>query len=121
MSDQRARYAKACLAGATALTRLKPGNAGSALLQELATKFETPVRAAKPRESDFATQKEEITRKALGTLADAQLRHQDGQISARDLWLVADTIYDTVSGLVDWDIAQLIYSARQELKEHAPT
>ncbi|AMB48340.1 hypothetical protein [Methylobacterium sp. AMS5] len=115
------RHAIACEAGAKALDRLRPDNPASGLLRELATKLRSPKREpAKPLKSEWATMKDEITRKALGTLADAQLRFSDGQITGRELWCIVDGIYDTVSGLVDWDIAQLIYRARQELKEHAP-
>lgn len=115
------RHAKACEAGALALDRIKPATGAAKLLRELAGRLNAPKREpAKQPQSYFATQKEEITRKALGAVADAQMKFEAGTITGRDLWVAVDAIYDTISGLIDPDMAALIYQARQELKEHAP-
>ncbi|TXN08953.1 hypothetical protein FV222_00340 [Methylobacterium sp. WL103] len=114
------RHAKACEAGALALDRIKPETGAARLLRELAGRLKAPKReTAKQPQSYFATQKEEITRKALGAVADAQARFEAGELTGRDLWVAVDAIHDTVSGLIDPDMTLLIYRARQELKEHA--
>lgn len=92
------------------------------LLKELAAKFSNSPKAesAKQPKGEWASMKSEITRKALTVLSEAQFKQMDGRINGRELWCIADTLYDTTSGLVDPDISALLYRARQELKEHAP-
>ena len=66
--------------------------------------------------SEWASIQDELARKSLGKLADAVCLFEDGKITARELWLVCDTLYDIVSGIVDWnDCANVIYAVRQSL------
>lgn len=60
---------------------------------------------------------DELARKALEVM-DARL-HQHlvtGEISKREMWLITDTVYDTISGLVPWETADLIYAIRKDLE-----
>lgn len=121
MTDTRERYSKACRAGAAAIEVMRKGSPAAVLLRQLGERMASPPRpVATPQESDFAKQKDEIARKALETLQDAQAKLDQGVYTERDLWVVANTLYDNVSGMVDWDIANLILAARQELQEHSP-
>jgi hypothetical protein len=70
--------------------------------------------------SEWASMKDEITRKGLQAIQEANAKRDAGTITDRELWLVIDALFDTTQGLVDPDISALIYRARQELKEHAP-
>lgn len=64
--------------------------------------------------------REEITRKALQAIQEANAKRTAGTITDRELWLVIDALFDTTHGLIDADMSALIYRSRQELKEHAP-
>lgn len=64
--------------------------------------------------SEWADHSHELSRKALEKLSDAVSLYELGNISARELWLVCDALYDVVSGLVNWDdCANVIYAVRQ--------
>ncbi|MCP1539980.1 hypothetical protein [Methylorubrum extorquens] len=129
MSDTRERYAQAAQAGALAVNKLRPGHPAVALLKQLGEKFRQPAKApsslgANPPkrepQSEWATMKEEIARKAMQAVQDAVHKHACHIITERELWLVIDALFDTTHGLVDPDTSAILYGARQELKEHAP-
>jgi hypothetical protein len=92
------------------------------LLRSLALKFEQAPKPESPkaRMGEWATMKEEVTRKALQAVQEANAKREAGIITDRELWLVIDALFDTTQGLIDPDMSALIYRARQELKEHAP-
>jgi len=91
----------------------------------LAGRLLEPPKAPK-RESEHApkgewpTMREELTRKALQAIQDANAKRDAGQINDRELWLVIDALFDVTHGLIGEDMSGLIYRARQELREHAP-
>lgn len=59
----------------------------------------------------------ELSRKALTVISDSAHKHLvDGELSARELRLIVDAVYDTVSGLIDWDAANVIYAVRKDLE-----
>lgn len=58
---------------------------------------------------------EELGRKALEGLDRRIAQHAHGTISDRELWLAVDSLYDAITGLVDWDVANVLYQVRQSL------
>lgn len=122
MRTTRENYAKAARAGAIALSGLPRGATAAELLRSLALKFEQAPKPESPKASmgEWATMREEITRKALQAIQDANAARDSGRMTDRDLWFVVDALFDVTHGLIDPDMSALIYRARQELKEHAP-
>lgn len=66
--------------------------------------------------SDWPTLGEELGRKALEGLDRRIRQHAAGTISDRELWLAVDSLYDAITGLVDWDVANVLYQVREGLK-----
>lgn len=66
--------------------------------------------------SEWATMQEEVSRKAFDTLLHANAKHDAGIITDRELWVVCDTLYGVVCGLIPWSDADLILAARDSLK-----
>lgn len=65
--------------------------------------------------TEWASHRDELTRKALDHLNDQALKNAEGKLSDAALWLVADTIITITQGLTvreDWDF---MYSVREEL------
>lgn len=122
MRTTRENYAKAARAGALALAGMTRGAKAAELLRSLALKFEQEHKreSAQAGMGEWATMREEITRKALQAIQEANAKRTAGTITDRELWLVIDALFDTTHGLIDADMSALIYRARQELKEHAP-
>lgn len=60
---------------------------------------------------------QELARKAVEVLHDRLFKHSDGQISTATMFEIADALYDSVAGLVDWEVADMIYAVRNELKK----
>ena len=121
MRTTRANYAKAARAGAVALDRLRPGHQGVELLRSIALRFEQPIpESAKAPKSEWATMQDEITRKALQVVQEAMTKQEAGTITERELWCIVDALFDTTHGLIPKDTSDVLYRARQELKEHAP-
>lgn len=122
MRTSRENYAKAARAGAIALAALPRGAGAAELLRSVASKFEQAPKLESPKASmgEWASMREEITRKALQAIQDSSARRDAGQITDRDLWFAIDALFDVTHGLIDPDMSALIYRARQELKEHAP-
>ena len=58
---------------------------------------------------------EELGRKAIENLNGYMTKFEAGEISQRELWLVSDAIYDTITGLASWEDAKIIYAIRQSL------
>lgn len=59
---------------------------------------------------------DELARKSLATLETWALRHEAGLITDREFWLIVDSLYDAVCGLVSYpDCADVIYAVRQSL------
>lgn len=113
---------RAAQAGALALDKLRPGHSGVSILRGLAARFAQAPNRERPKApmTEWASMKDEITRKALQAIQEANAKRDAGTITDRELWLVIDALFDTTQGLVDPDMSALIYRARQELKEHAP-
>lgn len=66
--------------------------------------------------TEWSTCSDELSRKALATLETWMTRHDAGEITKRELWLVCDALFDTVSGLANWEsCADVIYAVRQSL------
>lgn len=63
--------------------------------------------------NEWPTCAEELTRKALDKLHEAVWRHTRKMISARELFLVSDTLYDACIGLTPHDVTDVIYKVRQ--------
>lgn len=61
-----------------------------------------------PRPGEFPSSMEELGRKAIDVLSASIAKNAAGEVSDRELMLVAGALYDTVSGLVDWDEADVI-------------
>jgi hypothetical protein len=66
-------------------------------------------------DDEFAL-RNELARKALDVLHRRVHEHLiDATISARELRLIVDTLTDTISGLIPWDVIDIIYKTRKEL------
>lgn len=62
---------------------------------------------------------EELSRKALEVLNKRVHEHLvEAKLSERELRLVVDSVYDTISGLVPWDVAEIVYAVRKDLELH---
>ena len=60
---------------------------------------------------------EELARKVIDVLNDrVHMATVTGTITSNELRLVSDALYDAVSGLVPWDIANLVYQVREACK-----
>lgn len=69
--------------------------------------------------SEWPEMQEELARKALEVLDQRVHQHLvEATLSERELRLVVDSIYDTISGLVPWDVANLVYGVRKDLDLH---
>ena len=67
--------------------------------------------------SDWPEHSQELSRKALETLERAIHKNVvEHTMSDDELWLVADTLVDTVMGLVPADVTDAIYGVRQRLR-----
>lgn len=67
--------------------------------------------------SEWPELQEELARKALEVLGQRVHQHFiEATLSKRELRLVVDSIYDTISGLVPWEVANLVYDVRKDLK-----
>jgi len=65
---------------------------------------------------EWPTHSEELSRKVIGTLADSiHACHVDHKYDERVLRFIASALYDTVSGLVPWECADIIARAIKEL------
>lgn len=69
--------------------------------------------------SDWPTLGEELARKALEIMQRRLAQHAAGAITDRELWLAVDSLYDAITGLVDWDVANVLYQVRENLKIEA--
>jgi hypothetical protein len=59
---------------------------------------------------------EELARKALDVVHVATHDHLiEGTISERELRLIVDAVFNTISGLAPWDVSDLIYKIRTDL------
>ena len=59
----------------------------------------------------------ELGRKGLDVISAAASKLEDGEISERELWLIADAVYDCMAGIAPWDDANVIYAVRQGLSK----
>ncbi|MBP2498375.1 hypothetical protein ABID82_005061 [Methylobacterium sp. PvP062] len=123
--SERHEFHIACRAGAAALNKHRPGTSAAARLMVLAGRLIEPPKAPKREspnasKSEWPTMREELTRKALQAVQDANAARDAGRMTDRDLWFVIDALFDVTHGLIAEDMSALLYRARQELKEHAP-
>jgi hypothetical protein len=59
---------------------------------------------------------EELGRKALTTLEKWMQRYDDGKINKRELYVLVDGLYDTVSGLAPRDDCAVIEAVHLEIR-----
>lgn len=57
---------------------------------------------------------EELSRKALDVINDRAFKFGEGQLSAREMNLIASAVYDTVTGLIPWEDARIIQEVADE-------
>lgn len=57
---------------------------------------------------------EELSRKCMDVLVRRAHDLEQGEITKEQFFVAADAIYDTVSGLVPWDVADVIAQVRKE-------
>lgn len=62
---------------------------------------------------------EELGRKALETVEKWMQRHDAGQIRARELYILVDGLYDTISGLAPKEVCNVIADLHQEIRKSA--
>lgn len=58
---------------------------------------------------------EELGRKVIDVLHDRLWELNQGKITDKEMLLIANSLYDSISGLVPWDVANIVYSVREEL------
>lgn len=64
----------------------------------------------------WPTFSEELTRKSAGTLDKWMSMYDRGKISARELFILVDGLWDAVSGLVETDFLRTLEAIHQELR-----
>ena len=57
----------------------------------------------------------EIARKAIDTVSDLVFKADNNEIDRKQLSVAVGAVYDTISGLVPWDIAELIYNIKKDV------
>ncbi|MFA9261851.1 MAG: hypothetical protein ACEQSB_00625 [Undibacterium sp.] len=62
---------------------------------------------------------QELARKSISALEKWIRAHERGKISSRELYLISDTIYDTISGLAPHDICEIVAGVVTESKNMA--
>ena len=60
---------------------------------------------------------EELGRKGLEALGKWVAAHEAGKISKRELYLVCEALYATMSGLASWKDTDLVIAVQEELKK----
>lgn len=66
--------------------------------------------------TDWPELSDELARKAIETTHALVHKHLvEAEIDEKQLRVAVDAIYDIVSGLVPWDIANMIYAVRKDL------
>jgi hypothetical protein len=64
--------------------------------------------------STHPTLREELSRKTMDTIAGLLTRHAEGELSPEVTRIALTAVFDTVSGLVPWDIMDIIDKAQRE-------
>jgi len=67
-------------------------------------------------ESFWADIQKELGRKSLEVLHQAVHDHEEGTLTDRELVLIINTLFDTISGLAPQEITDVVYSVRKELE-----
>lgn len=74
-------------------------------------------------QTDDATEwpsfREELGRKGLQALDKYATLHLQGKISARELYIVADVLFDAMSGLADWSATDLVAKVHEDIRQNA--
>ena len=65
--------------------------------------------------SDWKEFSSELARKTVDKIADLVYKYENKEITLEQAMLATDTIYDLISGLVSWDVADLAYNLKKEL------
>ena len=73
-----------------------------------------------PESRGWPELQEELARKAIETVQRFDHLHSAGTISDETFYHVADAIYDCITGLAPWDVANIIYAVRQEMRNERP-
>lgn len=66
--------------------------------------------------SDWKEFSSELARKAVEQVSIVSYKYDHNEITREQAMIAADIIYDLTSGLVPWDVADLAYNLRKELK-----
>jgi hypothetical protein len=66
---------------------------------------------------DWPTLGEELARKSLALIEKRLAQQQRGQITRRELWLVADALSEVMQGLAPAAAFEIVYGVRQMLKK----
>lgn len=66
--------------------------------------------------TDWPEHSEELARKSLETLHRAMYERTEGNIGDGELWIVINTLCDTIQGLVPQEVFDTIYGVRKELR-----
>jgi len=65
---------------------------------------------------EWASLKEELSRKASESAHDLLYRYLEGDLTKAEAKAALNAVYDCVSGLVDWGIADLLRKAIKEIE-----
>ena len=61
----------------------------------------------------------ELSRKALTTLEKWMKIHDAGKITVKELYVIADALYDTISGLADEETTRAVGAVHEEIRRMA--
>lgn len=68
-------------------------------------------------DTEWPTHSEELARKVLDVISARTYQAAvEKSISERELRLITDSLYDTISGLVPWDVADVLAQVSKQVK-----
>lgn len=68
---------------------------------------------------DWPTHRAELGRKGMQVLEKYMRKHIDGRISSRELYIVCDVLWDSLSGLAPEPDLRLIETVHEEIRQSA--
>jgi len=73
------------------------------------------VREQFKQDSSWPSHQEELSRKVLEQLQERVFQLDQGEITKRELSLIIDSLYHSITGLVPWEVAELLAKTQKDL------
>lgn len=67
-------------------------------------------------ESSWPELQEELTRKTVETMSEIAHKHSLGELTDAEVIASVNAVFDVTSGLIPWDVADLLYKIRQDIE-----